>query len=118
VRVGTATIVRWARPAVVPVAAAGGLAAVGVATRHGEFTTFAGHSPLAATLQLAAGWALVAAGLVTWTRRPTWPAGPLAIVAGIAVTSMSIVVLKSYALRRARRADEQSGVPPLVVESV
>ena len=83
-RVGTATIVRWARPAVVPVAAAGGLAAVGVATRHGEFTTFAGHSPLAATLQLAAGWALVAAGLVTWTRRPTWPAGPLAIVAGIA----------------------------------
>ena len=83
-RVGTASIVRWARLAVVPVAAAEGLAAVGVATRHGEFTTFAGRSPVAATLQLAAGWAIVAAGLVTWTRRPAWPAGPLAIVAGIA----------------------------------
>jgi signal transduction histidine kinase len=70
--------------AVAPLAVAYGLLATSVAARHGEVTTYAGLSTAAAVVELAAGWTLIAAGLVSWSRRPAWPAGPLAVVAGLA----------------------------------
>jgi signal transduction histidine kinase len=83
VRVDDAATGRWVRAALGVLGAAYGLAAVGVATRHGAFTTFAGRSATAAAVELAAGWALVAAGLLTWSRQQRGAAGPLAVAAGI-----------------------------------
>ncbi len=83
-RVGNASVGRYATIVVAPLAVAYGVIAVGVATRHGTFTTYAGRSTAAAAVELTAGWTLVAAGLVAWWRRPRVPAGPLAVLAGFA----------------------------------
>jgi hypothetical protein len=48
-----------------PVALALALGALAVAQGPGRFTTYAGHSGLAATLTVAAGLVLVVAGLVS-----------------------------------------------------
>jgi hypothetical protein len=60
-----------------------GLGALAVAQGPGRFTTYAGHSGLAATLTVAAGLALVAAGLVTAFSRPAGRIGELAVLAGL-----------------------------------
>jgi signal transduction histidine kinase len=83
-RAGYASVGRYATIVVAPVAVAYGLVAVGVAARHGVFTTYAGRSTAAAAGELTAGWTLVAAGLAAWWRRPGAPAGPLAVIAGFA----------------------------------
>src|SRR4051794_3433985 len=75
---------RWAPVALAPVAVGYGLAATLIATRHGELTTYAGRSTAAAAADLATGWALIAAGLLTWRRRPDRPLGALAVIAGAA----------------------------------
>jgi signal transduction histidine kinase len=69
---------------VAPLAVAYGLIAVGVAGRHGMFTTYAGRSTAAAVVELVAGWALMAGGFAAWWRRPRAPGGPLAVVAALA----------------------------------
>ena len=71
------------RLVLVPVAIAWGLAAEIVVSHAGQSTTYAGASPWAAGLELAAGWGLVAAGLATWQLRPG-VTGPLAVAAGFA----------------------------------
>jgi signal transduction histidine kinase len=68
----------------VPAAVVYGIAAEGVARHHGRLTTYAGNSGWLLALELAAGWGLVAAGLVTWRLRPGISAGPLAVAAGFA----------------------------------
>jgi signal transduction histidine kinase len=83
-RAGYASAGRYATIVVAPVAVAYGLVAVGVAARHGVFTTYSGRSTAAAAGELTAGWTLVAAGLAAWWRRPRAPAGPLAVLAGFA----------------------------------
>jgi signal transduction histidine kinase len=83
-RAGYAEVGRYATIVVAPLAVAYGLVAVGVAARHGVFTTYAGSSASAAAGELTAGWTLVAAGLAAWWRRPRVPAGPLAVLAGFA----------------------------------
>jgi signal transduction histidine kinase len=83
-RAGNASVGRYATIVVAPLAVAYGVIAVGVATRHGAFTTYAGRSTAAAAVELTAGWTLLAAGLVAWWRRPRVPAGPLAVLAGFA----------------------------------
>ncbi len=65
------------------VAPAVGLGALAVARGPGRFTTYAGSSSLAATLTVAAGLALVAAGLVTSFSRPAGRIGDLAVLAGL-----------------------------------
>ena len=72
------------RCALLPAAAVYGLAAVTVATQHGNGTTYAGGSGWAAGLELAAGWGLVLVGLLVWQLRPSIPSGPLAVAAGFA----------------------------------
>ena len=72
-----------ARLAAGPVALAFGLGALAVAVGPGRFTTYAGRSGLAATLTVAAGLALVLAGLVTVFSRPPGGIGDLAILAGL-----------------------------------
>jgi signal transduction histidine kinase len=67
-----------------PAAVAYGLIAVGVATRHGELTTYAGRSAGAALTEVIAGWAVIGAGIAAWLRWPRRPAGPLAVLAGFA----------------------------------
>jgi hypothetical protein len=72
-----------ARLAAGPVALAVGLDALAVAQGPGRFTTYAGHSGLAASLTVTAGLSLVAAGLVTSFSRPAGRIGDLAVVAGL-----------------------------------
>jgi signal transduction histidine kinase len=72
-----------ARLAAGPVGVALGLGALAVAQGPGRFTTYAGGSGLAATLTVAAGLALVAAGLVTAFSRPAGRIGDLAVMAGL-----------------------------------
>jgi signal transduction histidine kinase len=72
-----------ARLAAGPVALAFGLGALAVARGPGRFTTYAGRSSLAATLTVAAGLALVLAGLVTAFNRPAGRIGDLAVLAGL-----------------------------------
>jgi signal transduction histidine kinase len=79
VRVRPANLARLAAGAVV---LAYGLAAFAVARGPGELTTYAGRSDLAAAFAVAAGLALVAAGLVTSFARPTGRIGDLALLAG------------------------------------
>src|SRR4051794_36468586 len=81
---GGGGIARHAVVAMVPVAVGYGLLATAVASRHGALTTYAGQSAAAAVVELAAGWALMAAGLLWWSRRPARAAGPLAVIAGFA----------------------------------
>ena len=83
-RAGNASVGRYATIVVAPLAVAYGVIAVGVATRHGAFTTYAGRSTAAAASELTAGWALIVAGLAAWWRRPGVPVGPLAVLAGFA----------------------------------
>jgi signal transduction histidine kinase len=75
--------VNLARLAAGPVALAVGLGALAVARGPGRFTTYAGRSGLAATLTVAAGLALVLAGLVTSFNRPAGRIGDLAVLAGL-----------------------------------
>ncbi len=72
-----------ARLAAGPVALAFGLGALAVAVGPGRFTTYAGRSGLTATLIVAAGLALVVAGLVTSFSRPAGRIGDLAVLAGL-----------------------------------
>jgi signal transduction histidine kinase len=81
---GHATVGRAATVVVALLAVAYGLIAVGVAARHGMFTTEAGRSTGAALAELSAGWALIAAGLLAWLWRPGVAAAPLAVLAGFA----------------------------------
>jgi signal transduction histidine kinase len=75
--------VNLARLAAGPVALAFGLGALAVAQGPGRHTTYAGGSGLAATLTVAAGLALVGAGLVTSFSRPAGRIGDLALLAGL-----------------------------------
>jgi len=82
----TAVLIRrgnLARLAVGPVALAVGLGALVIAQGPGRSTTYAGHSSLTATLTVAAGLALVGAGLVTALDRPAARIGDLAVLAGL-----------------------------------
>jgi signal transduction histidine kinase len=72
-----------ARLAAGPTALAVGLGALAVAQGPGRFTTYAGHSGLAASLTVTAGLSLVAAGLVTSFSRPAGRIGDLALLAGL-----------------------------------
>ena len=76
----------WARPARMAAAPIGLAVAVGallIAQGPGMFTTYAGRSGLAAALMVAAGLALVLAGLLASQTSRTGPAGDLAVLAGI-----------------------------------
>jgi len=83
-RAAHATVGRAATVVVALLAVAYGLIAVGVAARHGMFTTQAGRSTGAALVELSAGWALIAAGLLAWLWRPGVAAAALALAAGFA----------------------------------
>jgi len=83
-RAGYASVGRYATIVAAPIAIAYGLLAVGVASRHGTSTTYAGLSPGAAAAELTAGWALAGAGIAAWWRRPGAPAGPLALLGAFA----------------------------------
>jgi signal transduction histidine kinase len=72
-----------ARLAAVPAALAVGLGALAIAQGPGRFTTYAGRSGLATALTVAAGLALVMAGLVTAFSRPAARIGDLALLAGL-----------------------------------
>jgi signal transduction histidine kinase len=72
-----------ARLAAGPTALAVGLGAVAVAQGPGRFTTYAGGSGLTATLTVAAGLALVVAGLVTSLSHLAGQTGELAVLAGL-----------------------------------
>jgi signal transduction histidine kinase len=76
------SIAGWVPLALVPIAVLYSVAAVGVAIRHGDVTTYAGRTTGAAVVELAAGLALIGAGVVTWRLRPRRPWGALAIAAG------------------------------------
>jgi len=65
------------------VALAVGFGALAIAQGPGTSTTYAGHSSLTATLTVAAGLALVGAGLVTAFDRPAARIGDLAVLAGL-----------------------------------
>jgi hypothetical protein len=65
------------------VALAVGVGALAIAQGPGRSTTYAGRSGLAATLTVAAGLALVLAGLVTSFSRPAGRVGDLAVLAGV-----------------------------------
>jgi signal transduction histidine kinase len=71
---------RWVPVVLAPVMAAYGVAAAAIATRHGAVH----RSALTTTVELAAGWALIAVGLATWWRHPRRCAGPVAVIAGVA----------------------------------
>jgi signal transduction histidine kinase len=75
--------VNLARLAAGPGALAVALSALAVAQGPGRFTTYAGRSSLTATLTVAAGLGLVAAGLVTSFSRPAGRIGDLAVLAGL-----------------------------------
>jgi signal transduction histidine kinase len=82
----TAVLIRrvnLVRLAAGPAALAVGLGALAVAQGPGRFTTYAGRSGLTATLTVAAGLGLVAAGLVTSFSRPAGRIGDLALLAGL-----------------------------------
>jgi signal transduction histidine kinase len=70
--------------ALVPVSVAYALAASAVAARHGELTTYAGRSELAAVAELTAGLALFAAGFAAWVSARWHPTGPVAVAAAFA----------------------------------
>jgi signal transduction histidine kinase len=82
----TAVVMRrsnLARLAAGPGALAVGLGALAIAQGPGRFTTYAGGSSPIATLTVAAGLALVVAGLVTSFRHPAKRIGDLALLAGL-----------------------------------
>jgi signal transduction histidine kinase len=65
------------------VALAVGVGALAVAQGPGRFTTYAGRSGVATALTVAAGLALVVAGLVTSLSHRAWRTGDLAMLAGV-----------------------------------
>jgi signal transduction histidine kinase len=75
--------VNLARLAAGPVALAVGVGVVAVAQGPGRFTTYAGRSGVATALTVAAGLALVMAGLVTSLSTRAWRTGDLAMLAGV-----------------------------------
>ena len=78
------TPARWSVMVVVAVLAlVVGVAAVVLARGHPDLS-LAGDTPWASAAQLAAGWALVAAGLAYAARRPASRCGPLLAAAGTA----------------------------------
>jgi hypothetical protein len=82
----TAVLIRrgnLARLAAGPAALAVALGALAIAQGPGRFTTYAGGSGLTATLTVAAGLALVVAGLVTAFGRRAGRIGDLAVLAGL-----------------------------------
>ena len=83
-RAGYASVGRYATIVVAPLVVAFGLVAVGVASRHGASTTYAGLSTGAAAAELTAGWALAGAGIAAWWRRPGALAGPVAVLGAFA----------------------------------
>jgi signal transduction histidine kinase len=74
---------KLARLAVAPVGLAVAVSALLIAQGPGMFTTYAGRSGLAAGLMVAAGLALVLAGLLASQAAQTGPAGDLAVLAGL-----------------------------------
>jgi signal transduction histidine kinase len=72
-----------ARLAAGPAALAVGVGALAITQGPGRSTTYAGRSSLLATLTVAAGLALVLAGLVTSFSRPAVRIGDLALLAGL-----------------------------------
>lgn len=77
------TFGRYCRIAIAPLAAAAGLFSVATA-QHDPIWAFAGGSTLGGVAELAAGWSLVGAGLLFWSRHPKNRFGPLLAVAGFA----------------------------------
>ncbi|MFZ0000169.1 MAG: hypothetical protein WAK76_11805, partial [Trebonia sp.] len=76
----------WVRPARLAAAPLGPAVAVGallIAAGPGMFTTYAGRSGLAAGLMVAAGLALVLAGLLASQTSRTGRAGDLAMLVGL-----------------------------------
>ena len=73
---------KLARLSAAPAGLAIGLGALAVARGPGRYTTYAGRSGLAAALTLAAGLALVLAGLITFLTRRAGRIGDLALLAG------------------------------------
>jgi signal transduction histidine kinase len=79
----SASWARLARLAAAPIGLAVAVSAFLIAAGSGMFTTYAGRSSLAAGLMVAAGLALVLAGLLASLTSRTGPAGDLAVLAGI-----------------------------------
>jgi signal transduction histidine kinase len=79
----SASWARLARIAAAPIGFALAVSAFFVARGPGLFTTYAGRSGLAAGLMVAAGLALVLAGLLASLTSRAGPAGDLAVIAGI-----------------------------------
>jgi len=79
----SASWARLARLAAAPIGLAVAVSAFLIAAGSGMFTTYAGRSSLAAGLMVAAGLALVLAGLLASLTSRTGPAGDLAALAGI-----------------------------------
>jgi signal transduction histidine kinase len=77
------TLGRSGRIAIVPFAAVAGLFSL-VTARHNAVWGFAGASALGGIAELGAGWALVGAGLLFWTRHPQNRSGPLLVATGFA----------------------------------
>jgi signal transduction histidine kinase len=77
------TLGRFCRIAIVPLAAAAGLFSVATAN-HDPIWAFAGGSTLGGIAELGAGWSLIGAGLLFWSRHPKNRFGPLLAVAGFA----------------------------------
>jgi signal transduction histidine kinase len=66
--------------ALLPVAIVYGAFSASLGARHGPV----GRPATATAAELAAGWAVIGAGLATWWRRPRRAVGPLAVLAGFA----------------------------------
>ena len=79
----SASWARLARLAAAPIGLAVAVGALLIAQGPGMFTTYAGRSGLAAGLMVAAGLALVLAGLLASLTSRAGPAGDLAVLAGI-----------------------------------
>ena len=79
----SASWARLARLAAAPIGLAVAVGALLIAAGPGMFTTYAGRSGLAAGLMVAAGLALVLAGLLASLTSQAGPAGDLAVLAGI-----------------------------------
>src|SRR3954469_8905794 len=73
----------WLRLAVAAAGVWAGVASVVLAREHADLS-IAGDAVLASALQLAAGWALIAAGLAHGARRPGGRSGGLLVAAGFA----------------------------------
>jgi signal transduction histidine kinase len=77
------TVRRYVWIAIASLAAALGIVSLVAARRHSA-GSFAGTSTLGAVAELAAGWSLVAAGLLFWSRHRGNRFGPLLAAAGLA----------------------------------